>query len=102
MVYRVFITYSVQARTGHDHRLCLAIDLMSDLPGKMLDHDSHFFSDSLLMAVNKRFQQQGSFGTIIMWIGLNLLEETPVGSVGSVVLKHIKDEMLIYRLSHRI
>ena len=37
-----------------------------------------------------------------MWIGLNLFEETPVGFVGRVVLKHIEDEMLFYRLPHRI
>ena len=37
-----------------------------------------------------------------MWVSLDLFEETPVGFVGRVVLKHIKDEVLFYRLPHRI
>src|SRR5437764_7403824 len=101
-IYRVLVTHGVQARAGHDHRFGLAIDEMGHLPSKVFDHDGYLFGDSLLMPIYKRFEQQGGSGTVIMWVSLDLFKETPVGSVGRVVLKHIKDEVLFYRLPHRI
>src|SRR6266516_4768873 len=98
----MLVTHGVQARTRYNHRFGLAIDEMSDLPGKVLDHDGYLFGDSLLMSIYKRFEQQGGLGTVIMWISLDLFEEAPVGFVGGVVLQDIENEMLFYCLPHSI
>src|SRR2546430_16139757 len=92
----------MQARTGHDHRFGLAFNEVSYLSVKVFDHNGHLLGNCLLMPVYKGFEQQDSFGTVVMRVGLDLFEEIPIGFVGGVVLQHIENEMLLYCLAHSV
>src|SRR2546427_12029253 len=50
----MLVTHGMQARTRYNHRFGLAIDEVSDLPGKVLDHDGYLFGNSLLMSIYKK------------------------------------------------
>src|SRR5713101_42559 len=99
-IYCPFVAHGMQARAGHDHSFGFAVDQVSYLSGKVLSHNRYLFGDGLLMPVNEGFEQQDGFSTVIMGVGLDLFEETPIGFVGGVVLQHIKDEMRFYCLPH--
>src|SRR5258708_5077290 len=98
----MFIAYSMEARTGHNHGFGFAVDKVCNLFVEMIEHNRNLLRNSLLVKVYKRFEQQSSFGAIIVRVGLDLFEQAPVGFVGCIVFQHIKNKTFFYGLPHGI
>ena len=94
--------HRVQARARHDHRLGPPADLARNLRGEMLHTDSDLLADGMRVQLDEGLEQILRLPLVVPWVVLDLLQQTPVGSVGRVVREHVEDEPFFDRLAHAV
>ena len=92
----------MQARARHDHRLGPPADLARNLRGEMLHTDSDLLADGMRVQLDEGLEQILRLPLVVPWVVLDLLQQTPVGSVGRVVREHVEDEPFFDRLAHAV
>src|SRR2546425_12389170 len=68
----------------------------------MLDHDPNLLAYGMRVQLNERLQQVGCLGLVVMRIGFDRFEQTPVRLVGRVILQNVQDEAFLDRLTHAV
>ena len=89
---------------GHHHGPGLAADLKArnDLIVKVIDHDLRLLADGVLVRFDISSKLPLCSSGVKQRIVLHRLHEPAVAVHRGVVLQHIQDEALLYRLFHRV
>ncbi len=97
-----FEAHGMQARARHDHGLGPPADATHHTPGEVVQDDVQLGLDGVIVQLDERAQHGAGLLALIVRIVLHLLEQVPVAAVGSIVLQHVQDEMLLNSLAHAV
>ncbi len=79
------VTHGMQPGAGHDHRLGLAANPPGHLLMKVIRHNLHLLTDSMLVQIHKRAQQVGGLTLLVTRVFFNGLKQAPISFIGSIV-----------------
>ena len=98
----LLVAHRFQARSGHDHRLGPAADLVPRDRLEVLDHHLGLLRDIVRMQPHETRERPCSPLALYVGIVLAGLEQLEVRSIRGVVLQHVEDELLLDRLTHSV